>query len=124
MVAGKKIAEVTVSEADLLETDVPVIRPGPEITLRAFRLPSGRKVLLTDADGNFVLSSPAAGLGTLGGTRVRVFARARSAVRAGHPVGIHQALEVLGGEIPQLHGRFLEGQLPVLGVVGDLAARS
>ncbi len=55
MVAGKKIAEVTALEADLLETDVPVIYDqGPEITLRAFRLPSGRKVLLTDADGNFV----------------------------------------------------------------------
>ena len=42
MVAGKKIAEVTTLEADLLETDVPVIYDqGPEITLRAFRLPSG-----------------------------------------------------------------------------------
>ena len=55
MVAGEKIGEVTALEADLLETDVPVIYDeGPQITLRAFRLPSGRKFLLTDADGNFV----------------------------------------------------------------------
>jgi hypothetical protein len=55
MVEGKKIGEVTEITTQLLETDVPVIFDrGPEITLRAFRLPSGRKFLLTDADGNFV----------------------------------------------------------------------
>ena len=55
MVEGQKIAEVTAVKAELLETDVPVIYDqGPDITLRAFRLPSGKKFLLTDADGNFV----------------------------------------------------------------------
>jgi hypothetical protein len=55
MVEGEKIGEVTELEAQLLETDVPVIFDrGPEITLRAFRLPSGRRFLLTDAEGNFV----------------------------------------------------------------------
>jgi hypothetical protein len=55
MVEGNKIAEVTEVKAELLETDVPVIyEQGPDITLRAFRLPSGRKFLLTDADGNFI----------------------------------------------------------------------
>ena len=55
MVEGNKIAEVTEVKAELLETDVPVIYDqGPDITLRAFRLPSGRKFLLTDADGNFI----------------------------------------------------------------------
>ena len=54
VVEGKKIAEVTAVKADLLETDVPLIYDqGPDITLRAFRLPSGKKFLLTDADGNF-----------------------------------------------------------------------
>ena len=55
MVEGNKIGEVTAINAQLLETDVPVIFDrGPEITLRAFRLPSGKMFLLTDADGNFV----------------------------------------------------------------------
>jgi predicted enzyme related to lactoylglutathione lyase len=55
MVEGKKIGEVTEVTTQLLETDVPVIFDrGPEITMRAFRLPSGRKFLLTDANGNFV----------------------------------------------------------------------
>jgi len=55
IVEGKKIGEVTKVKAQLLETDVPVIYDqGPEITLRAFRLPSGKKFILTDADGNFV----------------------------------------------------------------------
>jgi hypothetical protein len=63
MVEGKKIGEVTEVAAQLLETDVPVIFDrGPEITLRAFRLPSGKKFLLTDANGNFVnLVEPPAG---------------------------------------------------------------
>jgi hypothetical protein len=55
MVEGKKLAEVTAIDAQLLETDVPLIYDqGPEITLRAFRLPSGRKFLITDVKGNLV----------------------------------------------------------------------
>lgn len=55
MVEGKKIGEVTEVTTQLLETDVPVIFDrGPEITLRAFRFPSGKRFILTDADGNFV----------------------------------------------------------------------
>jgi|UniRef100_A0A7V6DNE9 predicted enzyme related to lactoylglutathione lyase len=55
MVAEEKIGEVTEVNAALVETDVPVIFDrGPEITMRAFRLPSGRKFLLTDVNGNFV----------------------------------------------------------------------
>jgi len=55
VVEGKKIAEVTEVKAQLLETDVPVIYDqGPETTLKAFRLPSGKKFLLTDAQGNLV----------------------------------------------------------------------
>jgi hypothetical protein len=55
MAEGNKIGEVTKVKAELLETDVPVIfDQGPGITLRAFRLPSGRKFILADANGNFV----------------------------------------------------------------------
>jgi hypothetical protein len=55
MVGGEKIGEVTEVTAQVMETDVPVIFDrGPEISMRAFRLPSGRKFLLTDANGNFV----------------------------------------------------------------------
>lgn len=54
-VEGKEIAEVAEVKAQLLETDVPaILEVGPDITLRAFRLPSGNKFLLTDANGNFV----------------------------------------------------------------------
>jgi hypothetical protein len=62
-VEGKEIAEVVAVEAQLLETDVPVIlEQGPEITLRAFRLPSGERVLLTDVNGNFIrVVTPPAG---------------------------------------------------------------
>jgi hypothetical protein len=51
---GKEAYEVTGVEAELLETDAPSMydRDEPR-TLRAFRLPSGKKFLLTDADGNF-----------------------------------------------------------------------
>jgi len=50
-----KIGEVTKVEADLLETDVPVFYDrGPGINLRAFRLPSGKKVILADVNGNFM----------------------------------------------------------------------
>ena len=55
LVEGKKVADVTQVKAQLLETDVPVFYDqGPGITMRAFRLPSGKKFLLTDAEGNFV----------------------------------------------------------------------
>jgi hypothetical protein len=55
VVAGQKIAEVAELKAELLETEVPaILEDAPDITLRAFRLPSGRKFLLTDINGNFV----------------------------------------------------------------------
>ncbi len=55
VVDGKPIAEVTKVKAGLLETEVPVIYDqGPDITLRAFRLPSGKKIILTDGEGNFI----------------------------------------------------------------------
>jgi hypothetical protein len=55
MVEGSKIGEVTAVNAQLLETDVPLIYDqGPEISLRAFRLPSGKKFLITDAQGNLM----------------------------------------------------------------------
>jgi hypothetical protein len=51
---GKEIYEVTAVEAKLLEVDVPaVVDESPLKTIRAFRLPSGKKLLLTDADGNY-----------------------------------------------------------------------
>jgi hypothetical protein len=53
VVGGKESYEVTGLKADLLETEVPAIfdEDSPR-KLRAFRLPSGKKILLTDADGN------------------------------------------------------------------------
>ncbi len=55
VVDGKQIGEVTRVKADLLETEVPVIYDqGPVINLRAFRLPSGKKIILTDGEGNFI----------------------------------------------------------------------
>lgn len=55
VVDGKEIGKVTKVKAELLETEVPVIYDqGPEITLRAFRLPSGKKIILSDAEGNFI----------------------------------------------------------------------
>ena len=55
MVEGKQIAEVAELKAQLLETDVPaILEDAPDITLRAFRLPSGNKFILTDVNGNFV----------------------------------------------------------------------
>ncbi|MGQ9689044.1 MAG: hypothetical protein ACUVXF_09695 [Desulfobaccales bacterium] len=52
---GKDIAEIAEIDANLLETEVPVLlEAGPETGLRAFRLPSGTRFLLTDAAGNFV----------------------------------------------------------------------
>lgn len=52
-VAGDKIGEVTKVKAELLETDVPLLYDQtPAINLRAFRLPSGKKFILTDVNGN------------------------------------------------------------------------
>jgi len=54
VVAGKESYEVTGVRVELLETEVPTIYDKDEPRrLRAFRLPSGKKILLTDADGNF-----------------------------------------------------------------------
>ncbi len=51
---GKEAYEVTEVKAELLEVDVPaVVDESPLKTIRAFRLPSGKKLLLTDADGNY-----------------------------------------------------------------------
>jgi hypothetical protein len=53
-VAGKEAYEVTAVKAELLECDMPAILDvdSPR-KLRAFRLPSGKKILITDADCNF-----------------------------------------------------------------------
>jgi hypothetical protein len=57
IVEGKQIAEVAELKTQLLETDVPaVLEDAPDITLRAYRLPSGNKFILTDVNGNFVRS--------------------------------------------------------------------
>lgn len=51
---GKEAYEVTEVQAQLLETEVPaVLDEAPPKTIRCFRLPSGKKLLLTDADGNY-----------------------------------------------------------------------
>jgi len=55
VVEGREFAEVVQIKAQLLETEMPVLlEEAPDITMRAFRLPSGKKFLLTDANGNFV----------------------------------------------------------------------
>jgi len=54
VMGGKESYEVTGVKAELLETEVPAIYDQDDPRkLRAFRLPSGKKILLTDADGNF-----------------------------------------------------------------------
>ena len=50
---GKAAYEVSEVNAKLLETEVPSVLESASQTRRAFRLPSGRKILLTDLDGNF-----------------------------------------------------------------------
>ena len=51
---GKEAYEVTEVKAQLLEVDVPaVVDESPLKTIRAFRLPAGKRLLLTDADGNY-----------------------------------------------------------------------
>jgi hypothetical protein len=53
-VAGDKIGEVTKVKAELLETDVPLLYDQtPAVNLRAFRLPSGKRFVLADVNGNF-----------------------------------------------------------------------
>ena len=63
IVEGKEIGEVVEVKAQVVETEMPaILEDAPEITLRAFRLPSGRRFLLTDVNGNFVrLATPAPG---------------------------------------------------------------
>jgi hypothetical protein len=53
-IAGKEAYDVTAVKVELLECDLPVVFDvdSPR-KLRAFRLPSGKKILITDADGNF-----------------------------------------------------------------------
>jgi len=53
VVEGKDAYEVTEISAKLLETEVPPVLESASQTRRAFRLPSGKKILLTDLDGNF-----------------------------------------------------------------------
>lgn len=55
IVEGKEVGEVTAVNVEILETEVPALyeyEDDPR-SLRAFRLPSGKKILLTDVDGNF-----------------------------------------------------------------------
>ena len=65
VVEGEARFEVTEVKANLLETEVPAIYDEDALrNLRAFRLPSGQKILLTDTDGNFVrLVEPPPGWG-------------------------------------------------------------
>ncbi|MCL4501071.1 MAG: hypothetical protein M1438_04355 [Deltaproteobacteria bacterium] len=65
VVEGKERYEASEVKASLLETEVPAIYDEDELrNLRAFRLPSGKKILLTDIDGNFVrLLEPPPGWG-------------------------------------------------------------
>ena len=51
--AGKKAMDVTEVKATLVETDFPAYYDeDPPRELRAFRLPSGKKLLITDANAN------------------------------------------------------------------------
>ncbi len=53
VVEGKERYEAAEVKANLLETEVPAIYDEDSLrNLRAFRLPSGKKILLTDIDGN------------------------------------------------------------------------
>ena len=63
VVEGKEFAEVVQVKAQLLETEMPaLLEEAPDITMRAFRLPSGKIFLLTDVNGNFVrFATPPAG---------------------------------------------------------------
>ena len=65
VVEGKERYEVAEIKANLLETEVPAIYDEDLLkNLRAFRLPSGNIILLTDLGGNFVrLVEPPPGWG-------------------------------------------------------------
>ena len=64
VVEGEARFEVTEVKANLLETEVPAIYGDSLRNLRASRLPSGKKILLTDTEGNFVrLVEPPPGWG-------------------------------------------------------------
>ena len=62
---GKESYEVTGIRAELLETEVPALYDEDQPRqLKAFRLPSGQKIILTDVDGNLVrLAEPPPGWG-------------------------------------------------------------
>jgi hypothetical protein len=51
-VQGKEAYEVTEVEAKLLEIEVPALFEDDPRSLRAFLLPSAKKIILTDIDGN------------------------------------------------------------------------
>ncbi len=52
---GKETLEARLVRAEVLETDVPVFYDvDPVTSRRAFRLPSGKKFIITDLDGNFL----------------------------------------------------------------------
>ncbi len=51
-VQGKEAYEVSEVKANLLEIEVPALYEDDPRSLRAFRLPSGEKIILTDIDGN------------------------------------------------------------------------
>jgi len=51
-VQGQEAYEVTEIKAKLLEIEVPAIYDDDPRSLRAYLLPSGRKIILTDIDGN------------------------------------------------------------------------
>ncbi|MFZ5450160.1 MAG: hypothetical protein ACOZFS_16140 [Thermodesulfobacteriota bacterium] len=53
VVQGKETHEVTEIKAELLEVEVPALFEDDPRSLRAYRLPSGKRIILTDIDGNF-----------------------------------------------------------------------
>lgn len=52
-VEGQEVSEVAEVKAELLEIEVPALLEDDPRSLRAFRLPSGKRIILTDVDGNF-----------------------------------------------------------------------
>ncbi|MEJ2671704.1 MAG: hypothetical protein P8168_05750 [Deltaproteobacteria bacterium] len=52
-VEGKPSYEVSEVKTKLVETDVPTVLESASQTRRAYRLPSGKKFLLTDLNDNF-----------------------------------------------------------------------
>jgi hypothetical protein len=54
VLGGKESYEVTAVKVNLLETEVPALYDADSPRkLRAFRLPSGRRLILADVNGNF-----------------------------------------------------------------------